>query len=148
MFRRLASALIGMPLGCWAMISRAWRACWAVLSTRPEAAALDEGLFPSGTSAPSCGSVPAVYPARLTLPRHCRRRRRAPPRLRQWPDHRPPAEGEPVEHVLGGEGGPAHDAGGVRDRRATPEQVGGQGQHTRPMSAITASPYRIPAGSA
>src|SRR4029450_13536678 len=53
---RRASALMGMPRGFWAMISSAWKACWAVDRTRPDPRRPSPPLVvASGTATPFGG---------------------------------------------------------------------------------------------
>src|SRR4029453_5064680 len=55
MLSRRASALMGMPRGFWAMISSAWKACWAVDRTRPDPRRGCPPLVASGTATPFDG---------------------------------------------------------------------------------------------
>src|ERR671915_413032 len=107
MLSRRASALMGMPRGYWAMISRAWKACWAVESTRPDPRR--PCPVASGTATPFRGadqltswSTPFLVVAFLSggglLPIRTGR---------PGGHGRPGAKGEPVDQVLGGEHRPA-----------------------------------------
>src|SRR5215211_750618 len=137
MLSRRASALMGMPRGFWAMISSAWKACWAVDSTRPDPRRPSPPLVSSGTAAPFGGDRVRLAYRLAWLAARGRVVGQGPVAGRHG---RPDAQDQPEHQVGDGGHGPADQGRGVGDQLVAGGLAGQGGIRTRPIRAVTARP--------